>query len=70
MEKELKVGDKIRIDTAFSSKTVEIVRVTKTMAMTKPSASGYTMRFKIKTWFGSPRLVNGDTWSTTRYTLI
>lgn len=71
MKSELEVGDKIKIENALGGvRIVEIARVTKTMAMTAPTGSGYEMRFRIKTFMGSPRLVNREKWSTTQYTII
>ena len=67
----LEVGDKIKVRNAFTKYTVEIVRTTKTQAISNPvNDSGYTLKFKIKAWGYSARLIGAGAWDITDYTVI
>ena len=70
--KQLKVGDKIRVQNAFNDYVIEVFKVSKTMAFAK-SENNPTMsiRLKINVFNGDHcRLVSEQRWSTTNYTLI
>ena len=70
-EQTLKVGDRIRIQNWMNDFVVEIARVTKTMAITKPfNSANAVYRFKLKMWDNKPSLVKEARYSTTQYTKI
>lgn len=69
---QLKVGDKIRITNMFRNFVVEIERVTKTQAISKPyNDAGSRYRFHIgytnKEYL---RVIGMGKWNTTNYKLI
>lgn len=68
----LEVGDKIRIKNFIGSYVVEIARVTKTMAITKPmNDEGAVIRFQRKLWGGStPIPVSRVSYDNTERTLL
>ena len=69
---ELQVGDKIRRTNAFSNMVVEIERVTKTQAITKPyNNAGAVYKFRRKILGNTCAvLIGADKWDVTEYTLI
>lgn len=71
---ELQIGDKIKVDHPFNKQIVEIERVTKTQAITKPyNDAGARYTFDRETLTdNSVRKIKKDRskWDTTEYTLI
>lgn len=67
----LEVGDRIKISTWMSSMTVEIDRVTKTKAVSKPyNDAGAVYEFKRGVNSFGPRPYTPRRWDTTIYELV
>jgi hypothetical protein len=70
-KKTLEIGDKIRVRNIFNNFVVEIERLTKTQAITKPyNSAGATYKFKLELVGGDPKPVGMGKWNTTEYSLI
>jgi len=65
----IKVGDKIRVQNTFNDYKVEIVRVTKTMAIAKTPYNN-EMRFRLNCGAFGPQPLPRQRFQTTIYTLI
>lgn len=70
-EKQLKVGDKIRIENSFNNYVVTIARVTKTQAITEPyNDAGAVHKFRRSYYDEYAKKIDSNKWSTTSYTII
>jgi hypothetical protein len=68
--KSLKIGDKIRVKNTFNNYMVEVIRITKTMAIAKtPFNNEQRFRLNYHETFG-PDPLPRQKWQTTDYTVI
>lgn len=67
--KTLKIGDKIRVENAFNKYIVEVIRVTKTIAIAKTPFNN-EQKFRINYNDFGPDPLPRQKWQTTIYTVI